>query len=910
MQGPSDSPDFPDHETYRDMPQIPDYELIRCVGKGSYGEVWLGRSVTGSLRAVKIVRRETFEMERTFRREVEGIENFEPISRGHPGLVDILHVGWRETEGFFYYVMELADDRLHAQKIQISDYEPRTLASARTPGEKLPLDQCIDVGISLADALGYLHDRNLIHRDIKPSNVVFVDGEAKLVDIGLVAPTGQKTFVGTEGFVPPEGPGSASADLYSLGMVLYEISTGNDRLEFPELPASGFARHELSKWHRLNAIICKACAPNPSKRYISARGMTEDLRDLRAGRKAKPSLKKRLLQTALVMLVLVAAGLGFANHQGMLPTIKWRQWLSPDKPTIASNKPPAAKATDENSSEKTTAPDGKPEIEPIAVARSGQVQIDSLPPDAEIFLNGTQKIGTTGRPLMDVPAGKQSFEIRLAGYDSMTIEGTVDAKKPLTKSVELQLTKGPRPGEPWVNSLNMEFSIADGQLLSEKPMSADLDSAPSEIRNIPWNGKVELLSFITDGELEIESFPALSIPEETAIALCDALTNYERANGFIPADRLYEPAPGPRAPGYIEREKGDNSYFHLRLTTYASLKVETAPEGAEVWLNGELQATPTPVTVAGLKSGTYEILLKKDGYEDLSVTGIAVTAGKQESRSLALVASRKLAFGNGKVWDNSLNMRFIPLGDIMLSRFETRREDYDLFAESTGRGTDHIPKFPQELNHPVVGVNREDAEAFCRWLTAREQAEGLLPEDVAYRLPTDLEWSLAAGLGVERGSSPKERNQQMTGKFPWGFEWPPPQAAGNFADSDPGHLAARGELLNDGDDVGTGAIVDYVDDYAFTAPVGSFPADKRGNGEQFFDLAGNVFEWIADDFDPTSTLGTTLREGVLRGGSWNTSAKEFLWTSTRHTLPPDFTYRELAWENGFRCALAKTPKVE
>ncbi|MDA0814564.1 MAG: serine/threonine-protein kinase, partial [Verrucomicrobia bacterium] len=323
MQGLSNSQDSSNHETYRDLPQIPDYELIRCVGSGSYGEVWLGRSVTGSLRAVKIVRRETFEMERTFLREVEGIANFEPISRGHPGLVDILHVGWREAEGFFYYIMELADDRLHGQKIQLTDYEPRTLASARAPGEKLPLDQCIDVGISLADALGYLHDRNLIHRDIKPSNVVFVDGEAKLVDIGLVAPTGQKTFVGTEGFVPPEGPGTASADLYSLGMVLYEISTGNDRLEFPELPVSGFAKHDLPKWQRLNAIMCKACSPNPAKRYMSARGMTEDLRDLRAGRKKKASLKKRFLQCAIVAVTLLAAGLGYARHQGMLPAIEW-----------------------------------------------------------------------------------------------------------------------------------------------------------------------------------------------------------------------------------------------------------------------------------------------------------------------------------------------------------------------------------------------------------------------------------------------------------------------------------------------------------------------------------------------------------------------------------------------------------
>ena len=67
-------------------PEIPDHEMIRQIGKGSYGEVWLGRGVTGALRAVKVVSRADFEYDRTFEREFEGIKKFEPISRNHPGL--------------------------------------------------------------------------------------------------------------------------------------------------------------------------------------------------------------------------------------------------------------------------------------------------------------------------------------------------------------------------------------------------------------------------------------------------------------------------------------------------------------------------------------------------------------------------------------------------------------------------------------------------------------------------------------------------------------------------------------------------------------------------------------------------------------------------------------------------------
>src|SRR4051794_13264429 len=92
------------------VPLIPDYELLRVIGRGAYGEIWLARGLTGALRAVKIVHRSTFENERAFNREFSGMSSFEPISRAHSGFVDILHVGRNDASGFFYYVMELADD--------------------------------------------------------------------------------------------------------------------------------------------------------------------------------------------------------------------------------------------------------------------------------------------------------------------------------------------------------------------------------------------------------------------------------------------------------------------------------------------------------------------------------------------------------------------------------------------------------------------------------------------------------------------------------------------------------------------------------------------------------------------------------------------------------------------------------
>ena len=112
--------------------------MLRCIGRGSYGEVWMARAVTGVLRAVKVVRREDFELDRTFEREFEGIRSFEPISRSHPGLIDILHVGRNATEGFYYCVMELADDRFRGRDISPADYEAAVIGHRQARPRRTP----------------------------------------------------------------------------------------------------------------------------------------------------------------------------------------------------------------------------------------------------------------------------------------------------------------------------------------------------------------------------------------------------------------------------------------------------------------------------------------------------------------------------------------------------------------------------------------------------------------------------------------------------------------------------------------------------------------------------------------------------------------------------------------------------
>jgi WD40 repeat protein len=301
----------------RDPPRVPDHELLRKIGGGSYGEVWLGRSVMGTYRAVKVVYRRSFEEAAHFEREYKGLQRFEPISRSHEGLVDILQIGRDDPAGYFYYVMELADDagagwNDPGERNDSSLYAPRTLRSDLERHGHLPVTECVKVGLSLAGALQHLHQHGLVHRDVKPSNVIFVGGVPKLADAGLVTGIDEAhSMVGTVGYIPPEGPGTPQADLYSAGKVLYELGFGKDRQEFPQVPPDLHSHPEYVGLLELNDIILRACATAPHDRYKSAQEMFADLALLQGGKSVRRlrRIERRLAITTRIGLL--TAGLLF-----------------------------------------------------------------------------------------------------------------------------------------------------------------------------------------------------------------------------------------------------------------------------------------------------------------------------------------------------------------------------------------------------------------------------------------------------------------------------------------------------------------------------------------------------------------------------------------------------------------------
>jgi serine/threonine protein kinase len=302
---------------------VPDHELIRLIGSGSSGQIWLARNALGSYRAVKIVRERMFKHRGPFEREFNGILKFEPVSRLHDGLVDVLQVGRSEAARYFYCVMELADDVVTGPHIHPPTYSPRTLEKDKNRLKRLPIAECVRLGAAIASALGFLHKHGLIHRDIKPSNIIFVNGMPKLADIGLVTDAAEgRSFVGTEGFIAPEGSGTIHADIYALGKVLYEISTGKDRNEYPALPEMPRSHAETRDLILLNKIVLKACRVRAWQRYETAEDM---MRALLAFEFDKAALRNR---EHLDVLTKVFTVIGAIATLGVFGVAIWRIiWL-------------------------------------------------------------------------------------------------------------------------------------------------------------------------------------------------------------------------------------------------------------------------------------------------------------------------------------------------------------------------------------------------------------------------------------------------------------------------------------------------------------------------------------------------------------------------------------------------------
>jgi len=302
-------------------PAIPDIELIKPIGRGAFGEVWLGeeRMLPGVFRAVKIVRHRirlgpperhdgltSSDPGSTDHaaRELFGVQTSQSRAARHPHLVEILRVGRLNdasaTDPPIFYVMEAADHIGGPQPFRPSDYRPLSLdALLRAHGPLAPLSAAAYARQILA-ALEYLHANQVHHHDVKPSNLLFVRGHLKLGDLGL-AGANDGASGGTRAYCPPES--SAPDDLYATGIVLYEMLTGLSADRFPEWPAS--LRADSAPFLReVRHVMSRACEREPSRRFATPRAFAHALAEATtvAPSAVRPGWRKRTAWATVVLL--------------------------------------------------------------------------------------------------------------------------------------------------------------------------------------------------------------------------------------------------------------------------------------------------------------------------------------------------------------------------------------------------------------------------------------------------------------------------------------------------------------------------------------------------------------------------------------------------------------------------------
>jgi len=729
---------------HRPPPSIADHTVLRKIGSGSYGEVWLARSATAALRAIKVIYRGDFDNEQTFKRELQGILHYEPIARKHPGLVHILHVGNDPQGEYYFYVMELGDDAL-SDNAEAAEYIPRTLASDRFYADNKPLgiDYCVSLGLQLASALQYLHGCGLHHRDIKPCNIIFVEGKPKLADIGLVGSSNEKSLLGTEGFIPRQQHDLAANDIYALGKCLYEAASGKDRLSFPALPESLPAGIERKQWLALNAVICQACDPNYKRRKIKT--ASQLIKALNQLRRKKSQLATTLAAVGLSVIACCCVLLYF------------------------------------NSKAKNLEQDRK---QPAEAQEFAQILINSVPAGARIYdQNGNYLDQTPYGPFRVAANANYSYTLRLNGYKDLVESGHIKANQTIGIGGVLQPYAPPKAGQIWHDALSHAYLPLGNELTSENPINLrDL-----QIYAEASNSLLERDIASTNGHLVLSP--------QLAQRYCAWLSQKSHQAGLLEPQQAIVPL--------AKDARGNNwASFHTRVQSFtpASLSLQLTPADCEVYINNQL-CKPQEDGRYQLPVGLYVLSATKPGYATKTVIGEAQSA-QQIELSLELQANGSVIFE--KNWRNSLGQQLVPLDkDTLVCTHETSFEAFAAFCRDKNLALPKSDGGKQQALHPVVNVSRQQAQEFCTWLTARERKLGLIDENHQYSLPSDQQWTRMAALEAEEANTPYTNDLRQRSSFSWNkyqsldqLEKPP----GNYADQSALLYVHGGQIIHNYND--------------------------------------------------------------------------------------------------------------
>lgn len=367
------------------------YQIVKELGKGSMGVVYQAHDPNLDLSvALKVLRYDRIESEDFVRRFLAEAKVLGRLD--HPNIVRVYNVD--VDDGRVYIAMEFIEGEPLSEILQRRRFSP---------------EEIIKLGAEIAEALDYAHQKGIIHRDIKPGNILIrPDERIKITDFGIAhiedplasVKTQAGEILGTPAYMSPEQvmskPIDGKSDLFSLGIILYELSTGNRPFRGENLPAIFNSITQTNPTDPadvnpvipkgLSRIIVKCLRKIPDERFHTGKSLAEALRSCLLERESAAvvgqSVSRRYRKVVLSMLaIVILLGIGGGIYY--------------------SKSKPGVQKTIEN------------QVKP-APMRLTFLKVDSVPNGAQLFVDGNFK-GQTPKGL-DLPVGKHEVRLTLPDY--------------------------------------------------------------------------------------------------------------------------------------------------------------------------------------------------------------------------------------------------------------------------------------------------------------------------------------------------------------------------------------------------------------------------------------------------------------------------------------------------------------
>ncbi len=568
------------------------YKLVRELGRGAMGVVYeasdpnLGRTVALKTILVNTIGTNPLEVTDRFKNEARAVGGL-----SHPNIVTVFDAG--EDNGVLYIAMECLDGA--------------TLESHLTQWRTIPLDRALNITRQICAALDYANRKGIVHRDIKPANVMLLpDGTAKITDFGLARTAEAITMtghvMGTPHYMSPEQvrgrPVDVRSDLFSVGVMLYEMLTGERPFEGQSITTIMYKIvHETPTPPRaldssippgLSAVIERSLAKSPEDRYPNGAALVSALENYKnfqesqsiAARpetvvtaqskgmppveSARPSSRGRKLLAVVGLVLLAFFGvIAYGHYTKPKPTEQAQTQPEPKSP-VTPPSPPASPASPPEDQPAATKPaqgsqvvQKQPSVEGKTTAT---MTVNSNPPTAMVFLDG-KSTGMRTPAQLQLPRGEHEISVKMAGF--------------LPSSAK--------------------FRVKGGE---------ELAFAPQLSVDVPGVGNIPI--------------PKVEIPNVDIEKLTKLQNKQLRSAEFWQQ----------WAKGVQQSAQGGASVSDLGIL------VRTHPDGAHIWIDGSDTGKQSPAIVPE-KPGTFQVRVQLDGYQTAE-RNVKVEAGHPAMVNISL----------------------------------------------------------------------------------------------------------------------------------------------------------------------------------------------------------------------------------------------------------------------------------